>query len=189
MSKNEDIDFDNVFDSEDEYWFWSEACHPPWKCRGFTRAGEPCNATCRKVKFEEYWSGVSDRCVHHVDEVARRARDIARTARRTGAADVEALLPYERHHRLKEIRLAEQARTAAARRSASSPVEPTSRRANGATGLLPPGFAAPLAAKQPPGFGSGPRSLADRLEEPPQLEPGPKPTLSNAIEIKKGERN
>ena len=39
--------------------------------------------------------------------------------------------------------------------------------------------------RQPPGFESGPRSLAAQLDEPPRLEPGPKPTLSNAIERKK----
>jgi len=38
----------------------------------------------------------------------------------------------------------------------------------------------------PPGFEPGPRSLADRLEDPPRLEPGPKPTVSNAIEARGG---
>jgi len=166
MSEFEDIDFDDVFTTDDEHWFWSEASHPPWKCRGFTRAGQPCNATCRKVKLEEFWPGVSDRCIHHIDELARQNRDIARIARRTGAADVEALPPKERHHRLKEIRLAEQAqqlekirrakqaRTAIARRRASPPVEPTSRRGNGATGLLPPGFRSPTAVDIKKGEGN-----------------------------------
>lgn len=180
MSQDEDIDFDDALAlcTEDQYSLWSVASYWPWRCQGITKAGVLCQAICRKIKLEEYWPGVTDRCIHHIDEMARRTRDIARTARRTGAADVEALPPYERHHRLKRIRRAEQARLAAVRRSASSPTERTSRRGSCATGRQRGQLTFAFAA-----------SLAAQLEEPPRLEPGTRVPVSNAVDIAKGERN
>jgi hypothetical protein len=183
MSELDDNPFPLI---DDVYHEWLECGR---RCTGTRTDGKPCRAICRKVAYEWFWPGTSDRCIHHADGLDCRSREIANIASKSEAATLEKYSPFHRARKLKEIRRAGQARTAAVRRSASSPVEPTSRRANGAMGQLTFAFAASPAAQQPPGFGTGPRSLAAQLEEPPQLEPGPKPTVSNAIEIKKGESN
>jgi hypothetical protein len=160
------------------------------ECNGTTKSGQPCQNLCGVDKdyYDEFWPGVTDRCRYHIDEVARRTRDLARIAGRSGADPVESLQPPERK---KQIRGAGKAGRRPVKRSGSTSVEPASRRANGTTGRLRQltfGFAAAPAALQPPGFGPGPRSLTAQLDEPPRLERGPRPTVSNAVEAR-GENN
>ena len=108
MSQDEAIDFHDALAlcTEDQYSLWSVASYWPWRCQGITKAGVLCQAICRKIKLEEYWPGVTDRCIHHIDEMARRTVT-SPGPHGNGAADVEALPPYERHHRLKRIRRAD----------------------------------------------------------------------------------
>jgi hypothetical protein len=138
--------------TEDLYYDWSGSyC----QCTGTTVKGEPCGATCKhKLDFDEFWPGVTDRCVHHVDELDRRSRDIAWVAQKTGADPVESLRPIERAKRLEQIRRARLRERPPARRTG---------RAFQATF----GFARPLWR---------------RLEEPPRLEPGVRATKSNAVD-------
>ena len=152
----------------------SDWCGDGYRCTGWRTNGKPCRAICRYVPPERFWPGFSDRCVHHVDGLDRRSREIARIAWDAGAAEPEKLTPCDRARMLEEIRRAEQARLAAVRLSGSAPMDRTSRFANGATGRqggqggqLTFGFARPL---------------SQRLEEPPRLEPGPRPTISNAVD-------
>lgn len=169
---------------------WVKWDSSEYQCTGTTKAGQPCSNYCKldHDHFDEFWPGVTDRCRYHIDEVARRTRDLARIAGQSGADPVESLQPPERKQQIRGARKAERPPV---KRSGSASVEPASRRGNGATGRLRQltfAFAAPPAAQQPPGFGPGPRPLAAQLDEPPRLEPGPRPKVSNAIEAR-GENN
>ncbi len=106
------------------------------RCRGTTSKGTDCRAICSDVEIESFWPGVSDRCIHHVDEAARRDRELARIAKRSGAADAEALQPAERR---KEIHRATQATRPRVKRSDPDPVESTSADDTSALGRVSSG--------------------------------------------------
>jgi hypothetical protein len=61
------------------------------QCTGTTVIGGPCRATVSRVKLADFWPGVSDRCVHHVDGLERRSRTIAAIAGSSGAGGFETL--------------------------------------------------------------------------------------------------
>ncbi len=105
---------------------WLQWQEGEYSCNGTTKRGDPCgNGTVVRnwERGDEFWPGVTDRCRYHIDEVARRDRDLARIAKRSGAADVEALQPAERR---KEIHRATQATRPRVKRSDPDPVESTS---------------------------------------------------------------
>ena len=66
------------------------------QCTGTTKAGHPCRARVSCGACADFWAGVSDRCLYHIDDVEHRSMEIARIARRSGAGEVEALATSSR---------------------------------------------------------------------------------------------
>ena len=188
---------------EDNKVWWGDVHVPDRRCTATNAAGERCGCvSVRCPRRERPWPGVTDRCFHHVDELARRTRDLDRIAERSGADPVESLEPPERK---KQIRPARKRTPPAVKRSEPPPTEHTCQHDRDeeptwddvlailedwqqGRGSCPEGW--------PPGYGdddtdhqAGQRqlmfpfaaSLSQRLEEPPRLEPGPKATKSNAV--------
>ena len=90
MSELDDNPFPLI---DDVYHEWLECGR---RCTGTRTDGKPCRAICRKVAYEWFWPGTSDRCPHHVDGLDLRSREIADIASRSDAARPEKYSPFHR---------------------------------------------------------------------------------------------
>lgn len=117
MSEVDDIDWIALDSNETEELFlaWMDSgC----QCTGTTTTGKRCRARCKKVGVSnDFWPGVTDRCIHHVDELDRRNFQIATIAWQREADDIESTLALER------IRLMEIARCRARERRSASKIQ------------------------------------------------------------------